>query len=263
MTTIREYVEKNLGWRTPIGKYWHQCVDLVKHFLLDVFWKETWAIWNWKDTFSWILKYGFKTLDYNKSDEEKQPRLGDIISFWATRNNKYWHTWIVLGADEDGIYILEQNAWNWNGDGTWWNSITIRKKNYSNITWISRAKNILDILKNEKLDEVSFKTWIHIWEKSIKRKYILKPLFYFLAWSKSINWKNYKNLWITSNLENNTTRQELAYIILAFLNKILWKNLSLQDLQNNGIWNWQRVNDKVTGYEFTLMLNKTKEVYWL
>ena len=68
---------------------------------------------------------------------------------------------------------------------------------------------------------------------------------------------------ITSRLEDNTTRQELVYMILAFLNKILKKNLNINNLKNAWVWNWQRPNDKVTGYEFTLMINKTKEVYKL
>ncbi|MBF0913607.1 hypothetical protein D8B46_03195 [Candidatus Gracilibacteria bacterium] len=68
---------------------------------------------------------------------------------------------------------------------------------------------------------------------------------------------------ITSRLEDNTTRQELVYMILAFLNKILKKNLNINNLKNAGVWNGQRPNDKVTGYEFTLMINKTKEIYKL
>ncbi len=70
-------------------------------------------------------------------------------------------------------------------------------------------------------------------------------------------------MWITSRLEDNTTRQELVYMILAFLNKILKKNLNINNLKNAWVWNWQRPNDKVTGYEFTLMINKTKEIYKL
>ena len=70
-------------------------------------------------------------------------------------------------------------------------------------------------------------------------------------------------MWITSRLEDNTTRQELVYMILAFLNKILKKNLNINNLKNAWVWNWQRPNDKVTGYEFTLMINKTKEVFGL
>lgn len=52
-------------------------------------------------------------------------------------------------------------------------------------------------------------------------------------------------------------------MILAFLNKILKKNLNINNLKNAWVWNWQRPNDKVTGYEFTLMINKTKEIYKL
>ena len=266
MSTIREFVEKSLksGRIDFNGDNDYQCVELIKVYLRDVFWKTVWSLWDWKKTYLGTKKYWFEDFLYDKNFQEKRPKLWDVISFWATSWNKYGHTALVLGSDQDFIYVLEQNYWSWNWDWKWKNSLTIREKKYYNISGITRSSEILDKVSENILDKVSFYTWVHIWQNNIKRKNVLEPLFYFLAWYKdNLNWKNFKDLWIIKNLENNATRQELAYIILAFLNKILAKNLSLQDLQNIGIWNWQRPNDKVTGYEFTLMINKTKEVFGL
>lgn len=279
MTTIREFVNKYLdkrsddNWRTnndwvcyPGTKtpWCNQCVSLIKQFYNQVFSLSIKAIWDAKNYFN-----NLSNSDYDKIKfiwDVSVCKRWDYIIWWAERWFWYWHIGIVMAYYKGNIYYIDQNAWSWNGDWIGENAIQIRNTNgdFKGLIWFARYKNIKNIVEKDLFDKIVFEKWLYIWEKDLKRKNVVEAVFYFLAWYKdNFNWKNFKNLWITSNLNYNTTRQELAYIILAFLNKILGKNLKIWDLQNNWIWNWQRPNDKVSGYEFTLMINKTKEVYGL
>lgn len=262
MSTIREFVNNMLSSRVDEdGNKDYQCVALAKYFTQKVFGKKlgyfSWSAKNW-----WANR---KTLlsDYDiyENNWSNKPKRWDII-FW--NNWTYWHVAIVMAYYKDFVYVLEQNFWSWNWDWLWENAIKIRKKNISGSAWWGRFKNISWIINKDFFDKIVFEKGLYIWETDFKRKDIVEFVFYFLAGYKdNLNWKTKVDMQITKNLNFNTTRQELAYIILSFLNKILNKNLTLQDLKNVWIWNWQRPNDKVSGYEFTLMINKTKEVYGL
>lgn len=286
MTTIREFVEKYLWKRVDESwndrwnyhcfpnaktKWCHQCWALIKFFCKNVFGTNIWAFWGW--VFNWFKKKStFSEKNYEYLDKTKDgkiliPKRWDIIFFDKSKENfYYWHIWIVLFANEEKIYVLEQNAWNWDWFWTWKNKIKISEKSYNWVLGYHRYKDISSKIKEDLFDKIVFEKSIYIWEWNdwLKRADVVELVFFYLSkFNKNFNWKNFKNLWITSNLNYNTTRQELAYIILAFLNKILGKNLKIEDLKNAWIWNWQRPNDRLKWIEFTFMLNKTMEVYGL
>lgn len=279
MSTIREFVEKYLwkrtddNWRTDNGgvcypwtktPWCNQCPSLIKQFYKQVFGLPIKAIWDAKEYFDNLSNSDYDKIRF-KWDVSVCKRW-DFIIWWKERWFWYWHIGIVMAYYKDNIYYIDQNAWSWNWNWFWWNAIQVRntKDNFKGLIWFARYKNISEIINKDFFDKIVFEKGLYIWENNLKRSLVTESLFYFLAWYKdNLNWKTYRDLSITSNLNNPATRQELAYIILAFLNKILNKNLTLQDLKNVWIWNWQRPNDKVTGYEFTLMINKTKEVFGL
>ena len=264
MSTIRWFVN-NWLWKSKsyITKNWYQCVDLAKLYISNVLWKSYWSIWHAYQYYDNLPSSDFEKIDYNW--DKNKPKRWDLIVCNTSKWGWYLHIWVVMAYYKNSIFVLEQNWQSWNWDWRNWNEIRVKKfTSHSWITWWCRYKGISSIIKKDLFDNIVFEKGLYIWEKDLKRKDILDAVFYFLAWYKdNFNWKTWKNLWIISRLEDNTTRQELAYIILAFLNKILNKNLNINSLKNVWIWNWQRPNDKVTGYEFTLMINKTKEVYWL
>lgn len=290
MSTIRKFIV-NYKWKKvdeswkdrwdfkcfpdSLTKWCHQCGALVKFFCSTVYWTKIGAFGGWvanwyknNTTFpSSSYSYIEATKVVNNIKKTIIPKRWDIIFFEKDPSNyNYWHIWIVLSATARNIYILEQNAWNWDWFWNWNNAIRISTKSYSNILGYHRYKNIWSKVKEDLFDEIVHEKWIYIWEadNNLKRWDVVKLIFYFLSkYNDNKNWKNYKSLWITTRLNDNTTRQEMAYIILTYLNKILNKNLKIQDIQKLWIWNWQRPNDRLNGYDFTFMVNKTMEIYKL
>lgn len=263
MTTIREFVNKNIWKRIEYdnNSYKYQCVDLIKSFNKNVLDKDYWAIWNAKDYFKNLPINNFEKIKFNW--DISVCKRWDIIIWNSSKGWWYWHIWIVIAYYKNTIFILEQNwafgKWKWEN----WDEIRIKQfNNFSWIIWFCRYKNISQIINKDNFDKIVFNKWLYIWENNLKNNEVAEWTFYFLAWYKdNLNWKTYRNI----NSKNNWiySRISLITMIFKFLTEVLWKNIKFSDLTKNWIWNQSRLNDNLTGYEFTLIINKTKEVYWL
>lgn len=119
MITHQNFLDKWLWKRyreTP--KLGYQCAWFCKLYydeVYDVRWLSFWGSaltgWQKKGNLQDIL------------DIVTQPQQGDMVFFDKTPTNPFWHVWIY----HDQKTILEQNAWNWNGDGLWANAIRLWK----------------------------------------------------------------------------------------------------------------------------------------
>lgn len=266
MVTIREYVRNKLNSRVEYDNNWYnyQCVDLIKDFIRQVYWIHTYNLWNASSNYINLSSFWFSTIKYNW---DNRPKRWDIISFKENSWNWWsWHVAVCLVYDEDKkqVYVLEQNGWKNSSTWTWTDAIRIQKINFSEMLGWARYNNIFLKVEQDLFDKIVHEKWIYIWEATnyLNKQDVAIKAFYFLAWYRTrLNWKNYNSIWWRWTWP--TTRQELAYIILAFLNKILGKNLILDDLKDAWIWNWQNWNSQVSAEEFTFMINKTKEVFGL
>lgn len=99
--TLNKYIDAD--WY-----FWYQCVDLIRYYCWEVFNYNMGQLSSAKDaniktTFPWfqLVKVGTEDL-----------RSWDIITFWATKNNKHGHIAIVDNYNQDGVFIAEQN-WVW------------------------------------------------------------------------------------------------------------------------------------------------------
>ena len=294
MSTIREFVEKKEGkrvdkwwweshgddtfytielkWWKKINCWYYQCASLINTFCRDVYWIELWAFWwdgwaiNWyknNTTFpSSSFSYIEPTKIVNNVKKNVIPKRWDIIFFKkAPSNYNYWHIWVVLYADEESIYYLDQNAWSW----TWFwkgsDSISIRKRNwYWTVVWYHRYKNIKVKVEEDLFDKIVHNHWFYIWEWKwkIKKEDAVEKIFYYLSNNKKeFNWKTFKNIWDKKTWI--ATRLDILNMILDYLNQIRWKKYKFQDLQLKWVWNWKNSSSSVTGFEFTIMVYRAFE----
>lgn len=104
------------------NEFWHQCVDLIRHYSQNVLKFNLWV-------FGWSAKTGWfnRVWTFNKKFFDKVifTKNGEIPPTWAILFSKMNTTWghvsIVLEATADYIMVLEQNVgvwkygWNWKG----------------------------------------------------------------------------------------------------------------------------------------------------
>lgn len=140
------------------GVYWNQCVDMVHHYCKNVLGIDcprgnAIDLWNKKWNPAYIKIEN--TLRNN-------PKQWDIIIFWPTPWNKYWHIWIVDNGNEMNVMVLEQNAWTWNWDWKGANAIRLQLYNYvqPKVLWRYRY-----LPEKELIDEVISKNSI-LWDKA-------------------------------------------------------------------------------------------------
>lgn len=98
----------------------YQCVAWVKKYVYDrynislgVFGGSALSGWNNKSN-------TFPSSDWVKVEYKQGmiPPAGALLFWWATTNNKYWHTAIAdEGSKKDAIVIIEQNGQIGNGKG--------------------------------------------------------------------------------------------------------------------------------------------------
>jgi len=265
MSTIREYVKNNIGWKVEYDNngYNYQCVDLAKDFVNQVYWESVGSIWNAHENYIKLSSYWFSSIDYNW---DNRPKRWDIISFEKNAGNWYaWHVAICLAYDElsKDVYVLEQNWWRNSSTWTWSDAIRIVKRPFSSMLWWARY-NDDSVIQNDLFDKVVNKKWIYIWEATnyLNKEDVAFKAFYFLAWYKDyLNWKRYDSIWWRGNWA--CTRQDLAIMIYKFIKVVLSRSVTPAEIIRKWIWNWRNANSNLTWEEFTFMINKTKEVYWL
>lgn len=110
-------------------QYLFQCVDLIRDYTnknnypkITTYWNaiDLWNKWLW----DWYIR--------EKNTIFWAPSVWDIILFntW-----KYWHIAIAWRWNPMWVEILEQNAWDWNGNGLWDNAIRVSRNYYKNVVW--------------------------------------------------------------------------------------------------------------------------------
>ena len=263
MSTIREFVATTLGRKVANNRieWWkhgnkdYQCVELIYFYLKEVFWKSrVFSLWDWKNNhISLVKNYWFEK---QKNTKDFIAKRWDIVSFWATPDNIHWHVAIVLFADINFMYVLEQNAWTWGQEGEWRDAVTIRKKSYSNVTGIVRYKNIDEIVSKSFYDKVVFDNNESIFfetkETRVKRRAAAKWLYYAFTGT----FDGWEQIWVSKNLDDPIIRQDFAHVLMWSLNNVRWMKVTLDDLKNKyNIWSGVRPWDQLTPFEFDVMLN--------
>lgn len=118
----QQFIDKRLGKRyaesLALG---YQCV-----WALKLYCNERWR-WQlpsfWWSAYTWRLntKNTFDLTKYLRVANAPQlyPSQWDIVIFWPTGSNPYWHIWICHSADLDSIDLISQNwatgNWKWIG----------------------------------------------------------------------------------------------------------------------------------------------------
>lgn len=112
--------------------YAYQCVDLIKLYISEFLWKNYGAIWHAKDYFANLPKKDFEKIKFSWNLNDFL--AWDVVIWWATKINPYWHIWIILNIWKNFIEVLEQNgaSGSWNGKN--WNEIRIKK--FEKFDWI-------------------------------------------------------------------------------------------------------------------------------
>lgn len=130
---ITSIFNKWIGKQIDFDKvYWSQCVDWARQFAQEMrapigtFWGSAYSWWSTGRPFKWTK---WKEVVYKPW---MIPTPWDIIFFWPTQANPYWHVAIVDGGSTDKILkIVEQNAWTGNWDGKWGNAIKRSELDYN------------------------------------------------------------------------------------------------------------------------------------
>ncbi len=122
---ITSIFNKWIGKQADFDKvYWSQCVDWARQFAQEMR-SPIWTFW-WSAYSGWSTGRPFRNTKWKRVDYKKWlvPTAWDIIFFWPTQSNPYWHVAICDGGSTpDLLNIVEQNAWSGNGDGKWENAI--------------------------------------------------------------------------------------------------------------------------------------------
>lgn len=106
------------------AKLWAQCVSWGKQFAKEM--KNPIGSFWWSAYSGWSTSRPFKNTKWKRVDYKPWmiPTAWDIIFFWPTQSNPYWHVAICDGGSTpDLLKIVEQNAWSGNGDWKWENAI--------------------------------------------------------------------------------------------------------------------------------------------
>ena len=161
---LKEYAKKVEWLCIDFDKeYGHQCVDLIKHYALNVLWIKLGSFWGSAKTWWENKENTFKPEIFKKNEyyRDNIPEAWDIIFF--NTNTSYWHTAVVLNANKDWIKVLEQNVWNW--DWKWSDDrVKIWLYNYNNVMgWYSVIKTEKDKEFLEKIEKAKT-LWIFNWK---------------------------------------------------------------------------------------------------
>ena len=128
MTKFQEITaifNKWIGKQADFDKvYWSQCVDWARQFAQEM--RSPIGTFWWSAYSGWSTGRPFRNTKWKRIDYKKWlvPTAWDIIFFWPTQSNPYWHVAICDGGSTpDLLKIVEQNWGSWNGDGKWENAI--------------------------------------------------------------------------------------------------------------------------------------------
>lgn len=217
----------------------HQCVSLVKYFCKYIYGTPNATFGDAANgaTTNCAFLNGYQILA-----STTVPKRGDIVVFKrASTNWNYGHIGIVLAADENSLYFLEQNAGSGDGYGTGNNSIRISKTGYSQVLAFRRHNSVTNIVLQDEFDRLVFEGAPYIWEatNNLKRIDVAGHIVKHFGAS---------NFWNGSRPNAAITRRELAIMI----SQASGKNTSV-------LYNGSRPHDQATGVEFTIMMHRGKQ----
>ena len=113
MDRINQWINNAPGRRIDVdGAYGLQCKDVIDDYCLWLFndWQNTIRPANAKEAFANSNGDFFEKILNNMSDPNLLPQRGDIIIWGAMAGNPYGHIAVVLGADLNGVDVIEQDG---------------------------------------------------------------------------------------------------------------------------------------------------------
>ena len=113
MDRINQWIANAPGRRIDVdGAYGLQCKDVIDDYCLWLFndWQNTIRPANAKEAFANSNEEYFEKILNNMSDPNLLPQRGDIIIWGAMVGNLYGHIAVVLGADLNGVDVIEQDG---------------------------------------------------------------------------------------------------------------------------------------------------------
>lgn len=113
MDRINQWIANAPGRRIDVdGAYGLQCKDVIDDYCLWLFndWQNTIRPANAKEAFANSNGDFFEKILNNMSDPNLLPQRGDIIIWGTMVGNPYGHIAVVLGADLNGVDVIEQDG---------------------------------------------------------------------------------------------------------------------------------------------------------
>ena len=113
MDRINQWIANAPGRRIDVdGAYGLQCKDVIDDYCLWLFndWQNTIRPANAKEAFANSNGDFFEKILNNMSDPNLLPQRGDIIIWGAMVGNIHGHIAVVLGADLNGVDVIEQEG---------------------------------------------------------------------------------------------------------------------------------------------------------
>jgi len=151
-------IEENPSWGT-------QCVALSKHFSNVVLGIRLWSFWGsaytgWLNKRNTFKKDLWERVENDLTDPNQIPPIWAIGFLAPTKNNKYWHTFIITKAEKWQNYfeVFEQNVWSWN-----WNWYDDRAKK-----WKYKYSSRFLGWYHKKYKDVSVEKIIENWNEFLK-----------------------------------------------------------------------------------------------
>lgn len=130
--TFDDYKKKWVGKRIDYdGAYGFQCVDQARHFTEQVHGVKIKAFGgsarNGRQTWEPFLWLPYVRVRY---DWMEIPPRWAIIFFKPTKQNPYGHVAVTWKCSNKELWVIEQNAKQWDWDWQWGDEITIRSYPY-------------------------------------------------------------------------------------------------------------------------------------
>lgn len=116
--TIADFIKKYNGKLVDFDKaYGAQCVDLFRQYVFDVLGiiEHTGAVEGAKDLYLNYKNLLKEQKYFDRVPASQRRKLGDILVWDATPTNKYGHVAILLGENENGLLVFEQNGFTQDG----------------------------------------------------------------------------------------------------------------------------------------------------
>ena len=129
LATLKNWLGKIVDYDKA---YWFQCVDLARQHAKDM-WNPIGTFWG-SALNGWLTGSPFIGTKWERvvNTVTAVPKEWDIVFLNKTASNPYWHVAVAWeGCTGSKLFLVEQNAGTWNGDGKNGNKITLREIKYN------------------------------------------------------------------------------------------------------------------------------------